>query len=279
MDLKLKDKVALVTGGAKGIGEGIARAFLAEGARVAVTGREAPDRTAFEEREGEESRFRFFRVEMTDANQVKDCVEEVIRSFGRLDIVVNNAGVNDAVGLRKSVEAFRLSLERNLVHYFSATRCALDELIENEGAIVNIGSKTALTGQGGTSGYAASNGAIHALTREWAADLASQGVRVNCVIPAEVITPQYEKWLEAAEDPEQALARLNASIPFRRRATTIEEVAATVVFLASPRSSHTTGQLVFVDGGYVHLDRALTSGVSHLKKSVLPPVADGSVGG
>ena len=123
---------------------------------------------------------------------------------------------------------------------------------------MNISSKTAVTGQGGTSGYASSKGAQLALTREWALELLPFGVRVNAVIPAEVMTPLYRKWLDTFPDPDHKLAGITAKIPLGKRMTTAEEIAWTVVFLLSERSSHTTGQQLFVDGGYVHLDRALS---------------------
>jgi NAD(P)-dependent dehydrogenase (short-subunit alcohol dehydrogenase family) len=100
---------------------------------------------------------------------------------------------------------------------------------------------------------------MNALTREWALDLAPHGIRVNCVIPAEVITPLYEKWLGSKPNPKEELERIRSSIPLEQRMTTAEEIAQTVVFVASPRSSHTTGQLLYVDGGYVHFDRACTN--------------------
>jgi NAD(P)-dependent dehydrogenase (short-subunit alcohol dehydrogenase family) len=99
---------------------------------------------------------------------------------------------------------------------------------------------------------------MNALTREWALDLARHGIRVNCVIPAEVMTPQYERWLKQRPDPAAALESIKRTVPLGRRMTTLREIADTVVFIASPRSSHTTGQLLYVDGGYVHLDRACT---------------------
>ncbi|WP_017921542.1 SDR family oxidoreductase, partial [Burkholderia gladioli] len=114
-----------------------------------------------------------------------------------------------------------------------------------------------LTGQGGTSGYCAAKGAVLSLTREWAASLAGDGVRVNAVIPAEVMTPLYESWLAGFDDPEAKLAAITQRIPFGKRMTTPEEIASTAVFLLSERASHTTGQWLFVDGGYTHLDRAL----------------------
>ena len=126
---------------------------------------------------------------------------------------------------------------------------------------MNIGSKCAVTGQGRTSGYVASKGAMNGLTREWALDLGRSGIRVNCVIPAEVITPLYERWLGTFPDPKAAREQVDLLVPFERRTTTPEEIADTVVFVASARSSHTTGQLLYVDGGYVHLDRACTQNV------------------
>jgi len=269
MELKLKNKIVLVSGGTRGIGLGIVRAFLAEGATVLATGRS--DAAVEEASKGMDAsarqRCHFNLLDMTDEASVSKLFETIEAEYKGLDILVNNAGVNDAVGLREPPSRFLGSLEKNLLHYFSCVHFALDGLIQKKGAILNIGSKTAVTGQGGTSGYAAANGGINALTREWAVDLAAHGIRVNCLIPAEVITPQYEAWLAQAPDPEEALRRLNQSIPFGNRTTTMEEIAAMAVFLCSPLSAHTTGQLIHVDGGYVHLDRAMTSGATHLKSS------------
>jgi L-fucose dehydrogenase len=135
---------------------------------------------------------------------------------------------------------------------------ALPHLKRARGSIVNIGSKTAVTGQGSTSGYASSKGAIMALTREWAVELLPYGIRVNTVIPAEVMTPLYRSWLDTFPNPEQKLELILSKIPLEKRMTTAEEIASMTVFLLSEKSSHTTGQHLFVDGGYVHLDRALT---------------------
>ena len=178
--------------------------------------------------------------------------------FGRIDGLVNNAGVNDSVGLEAgNYEDFIKSIHRNLTHYYLMAHHALPELKKSKGAIVNIGSKTSFTGQGGTSGYAAANGGRNALTREWAVELLPYSIRVNAVIVAECYTPLYERWINTVPNPEEKLQEITEKIPFEKRMTTAKEIADTVVFLLSDRSSHTTGQLLFVDGGYTHLDRAL----------------------
>lgn len=268
MNLELENKVVLITGGAKGIGEGITRAFAAEGAIACILGRNREEaETMVREESAKGNHVESYPAEMTDESAVEKAVAEIVSRHGKIDVIVNNAGGNDAVGLRHTPAQFRESLDKNIVSCFVLVHHALDHLIASKGNIVNIGSKCSVTGQGGTSGYAASKGAMNALTREWALDLGRHGVRVNCVIPAEVITPLYERWLAQAPDPAAALAQLNSTIPLGRRTTTVQEIADTVVFVASPKSSHTTGQLLFVDGGYVHLDRACTQPTSHLKTS------------
>jgi L-fucose dehydrogenase len=259
MNLELEQKVVLVTGGAKGIGEAITRAFAAEGAIVCILGRnpgEAAQLVAGLAAQGQKADA--FQCEMTDEAAVKSAVTAILAKYRRIDCVVNNAGVNDGVGLRQPVADFRASLEKNIVQCFVLVQLCLDALIASRGTIVNIGTKCAVTGQGGTSGYVAAKGAMNALTREWALDLSKHGIRVNCVLPAEVMTPLYERWLSSRPDPAAALEKIKGMIPLGRRMTTAEEIASTVVFVASPRSSHTTGQILFVDGGYVHFDRAAT---------------------
>jgi NAD(P)-dependent dehydrogenase (short-subunit alcohol dehydrogenase family) len=268
MNLELTNKVILITGGAKGIGAGITRAFAEEGAVACILGRNAKEADEIiAEQAAKGNRVESYSIEMTDEATIQKAIEEIMAAHGHIDAVINNAGGNDAIGLRHGTDDFRQSLEKNIVSCFALVHHALDPLIASRGVIINIGSKCAVTGQGGTSGYAASKGAMNALTREWALDLAHYGIRVNCVIPAEVITPLYERWLAQAPDPAMAREQLNQTIPFERRTTTVAEIADSVVFLTSPKSSHTTGQLIFVDGGYVHLDRACTQSTSHLKAS------------
>lgn len=260
MDLGLKDKVALVTGGSKGIGLGIVRSLIAEGAKVANVNRSTEEGQALEAEYAADGKDCFFiQGDLTDIDACRNAVEQTVRRFGRIDIIVNNAGVNDGAGLEDGPNAFVASLQRNLIHYYAIVHFALDALKKSQGCVINIGSKVCETGQGGTSGYAASKGGINGLTREWAVELAPHNVRVNAVLPAETWTPLYEKCLAAMPDPRAAKAEIEALIPLGRRFTTIEELADMAVFLASPKSSHTTGQIIYVDGGYTHFDRKCTA--------------------
>ncbi len=260
MDLQLKDKVVIVTGGAKGIGAAIVRALAAEGAIPVIVDRDADAATQLQsELKTRGTACGLIAVDLSTAENCSKSVEQAGVKFGRIDALVNNAGRNDKVGLEDgSPEEYVASLNRNLIHYYSMAHYALPHLKRSRGAIVNIGSKTAVTGQGSTSGYASSKGAIMALTREWAAELLPYGIRVNTVVPAEVMTPLYREWLDTFPNPEDKLKTILSKIPLEQRMTTAEEIAAMVVFLISSKSSHTTGQHLFVDGGYVHLDRALT---------------------
>ena len=260
MDLQLEGKVVLVTGGSKGIGEAIVRCLLAEGARVANINRSREEGVALEEEYAGQGKDCFFiQADLTSVAACQQSVEAVLEKYGRIDMVINNAGVNDSIGLEAGPAEFVKSLERNLVHYYAIVHHALDALRETKGSIVNIGSKVSITGQGTTSGYAAAKGGINSLTREWAVDLAADSIRVNAVLPAETWTPLYEKCLADLDNPEAARAEIAELVPLGRRFTTVEEIADMVVFLASPRSSHTTGQILLVDGGYTHLDRKYTS--------------------
>lgn len=261
MNLNLKNKVYIITGGSKGIGEGISRAVAKEGGIVVIATRTEGAVTTELVDELEASGADVHAI-IGDLQNIKNCenvIQATVEKYSRIDGIVNNAGMNDGAGLEDGPEAFRKSIELNLYHYYDLVHYALPWLKESKGAIVNISSKVALTGQGSTSGYAAAKGAQLALTREWAAELLPFSIRVNAILPAEVMTPLYRKWLDNTfDDPSAKEKEVTTKIPFEKRWTTKEEIAAMVVFLLSDRSSHTTGQFLFVDGGYVHLDRALT---------------------
>ncbi len=260
MNLQLKNKVVVITGGAKGIGAATARVCAEEGAIPVIVDRDPAA--------GEELRAAILKIpteafvigaDLTTPMNCSHAISETIRAYGRIDALVNNAGMNDRVGLETgSPESFCESLERNLFHYYNMAHFALPSLKQSRGCIVNISSKTAVTGQSGTSGYVAAKGAILSLTREWAAELLAYGIRVNAVLPAEVMTPHYRDWLHTFPNPGEKLTQIAAKIPLGNRMTTPEEIASMVAFLISDRAGHITGQHVFVDGGYVHLDRALT---------------------
>ena len=259
MDLGLKDKVILITGGAEGIGAAITKACLNERAIPVIINNDSPAVQGFAEslRAGD-ARFELITMLLENPATCKAAVEEALRRCGRIDALVNNAGVNDKVGLKSGdPEMFLASVKRNLWHYYSMAHYALPSLIQSQGSILNIASKTALTGQGGTSGYAASKGGVLALTREWAVELLPYLIRVNAIVPSEVLTPQYNRWLATFPNADEKLRSITARIPLGERMTSPTEIAATALFLLSSQSSHTTGQHVCVDGGYVHLDRAI----------------------
>lgn len=259
MELNLKDKVVIVTGGAKGIGNAVCRVLAAEGAIPVIVGRNEEDnREAVKEIKAKGGDGFFVTAELGMPEPAKKVVEETVRQFGRIDGLVNNAGANDGVGLENGdYDRFLKSLHTNMIHYYLLAHFTLPHLIDSKGSIVNITSKTAETGQGGASAYAAANGGRNALTREWAVELLKYQIRVNAVVVAESYTPLYESWIETFPDPEKKLKSITEKIPLEHRMTTPEEIANMVVFLLSDKSSHTTGQLIHVDGGYVHLDRAI----------------------
>jgi len=249
MDLQLKDKLIIVSGGSRGIGAGIVKALAAEGAIPVIIDRSIPEPSATPH----------YIAELTDPAACENAIRSIIEKYGRIDGLVNNAGVNDGVGLENGTyEQFIASLHKNLVHYYLLAKYALPELKKSKGAIVNISSKVAETGQGNTSAYAAANGGRNALTREWAVELLPYGIRVNAVIVAECWTPLYESWIKTVPNPEEKLKSIISKIPLEHRMTTAEEIANMATFLLSERSSHTTGQLIHVDGGYTHLDRAIS---------------------
>ncbi len=259
MDLYLQSKVILVTGGYSGIGEAIVREAANEGAIPIIVGRSGEKGKALEtELRSQGFECMAVQAELSEAVECQKAVVEALTRYGRIDALVNNAGLNDGVGLENgSPEKFMHSIQNNVFHYYCMAHYAREALKKSKGNIVNISSKTAITGQGGTSAYVASKAAQLGLTREWAVELLPYGIRVNAVVPAEVWTPLYEKWVNTFPDPRKKLASITKHIPLEKRMTTSEEIAYMTLFLISSRSAHTTGQYVFVDGGYTHLDRTV----------------------
>ncbi|CAN5321676.1 SDR family oxidoreductase [soil metagenome] len=255
MDLHLKDKVVLISGGAKGIGKAIALQLLEEGSTPVVLDK---DDEAGKTLVKEFPKVHFISVDLNDSFACKKAVEKAESTLGHIDGLVNNAGANDSVGLEKGTpQKFNQSMASNISHYYALAHYSLSFLKQTKGSIVNVGSKVALTGQGNTSGYAAAKGGILGLTREWAVELLPYSIRVNAVLPAEVWTPLYESWLDSFPDPMTKKLQIESNIPLGNRMTKPEEIANMVVFLLSDRCSHVTGQWISPDGGYVHLDRSI----------------------
>lgn len=257
MDLGLTAKVVIVTGGGAGIGAAISESLAAEGAIPVIFARRPPEPDWLKHLQSRCPQADWVQADLSKDQDCRRAVAQTRTRWGLVYGLVNNAGRNDGVGLDAGPDAFRASLDQNLLHYYTLAHLLAGDLKASRGAIVNIASKTAVTGQGTTSAYVAAKAAQLGLTREWAAALAPFGVRVNAVIPAEVMTPMYAAWLQSFPDPAAQLASITARIPLGHRMTEAAEIAATAVFALSPRAAHTTGQWLFVDGGYTHLDRAL----------------------
>ncbi|MEO0469864.1 MAG: SDR family oxidoreductase [Bacteroidota bacterium] len=260
MNLGLQDKIVVVTGAAGlagSIGATIVQSLADEGAIPVIICRSERGvgyAKALQEK-GIDSIF--LKVDLADPDQIEAAVAKIGEKYGRIDALINNVGVNDGAGLDAPIEAFMKSLQVNLVSFFAMTKYCLPYLKASKGNILNIGSKVALTGQGGTSGYAAAKGGVLGLTREWAVDLIGDGIRSNAIIIAESWTPAYKEWIDTLENGAEKLESIVSKIPLENRMTRPQEIADVCLFTISERSSHTTGQYITVDGGYVHLDRAL----------------------
>jgi len=261
MDLGLKNKVIIVTGSPSVIVVGIVRVLSEEGAVVAIVGRSREDNLKLEN-ELVKSSGDLFSVE-ADLGEPAACekaVEAIVQKYGRIEGLVNNAGVHDPVVPESgNYERFMESLYNNLVDYYLMAHCALPYLKISKGAIVNINPKTTETGQGNTSAHAAAHGGRNALTREWAVELLKYGIRVNAVIVSTYYTPEYESWIRTLKNPNEKTKEIIAKISSETGMTKPSEIAHAVAFLLSDKSSHTTGQLIHVDGRYVHLEEALAN--------------------
>lgn len=258
MDLKIKNKVCIITGGAKGIGYGIAKLWAEEGGIPVIFSRSALVKEHAQILQNLCADYGFYQIDLRNCDDIADLVAKVVSRYGGIYALVNNAGANDNLHIEDTpLSGFIQSYENNLFHYYAMTKEVLPFIKKEQGSILNIVSKTGLTGQGRTSAYASAKAAQMGLTREWACAFAKDNVRVNAIAPAEVMTPLYEKWLQNFPNPKEQYQKIAKTIPLGHRFTTIEEIACTAVFTLSPLASHTTGQILHPDGGYVHLDRAL----------------------
>jgi len=228
MDLGLKNKVIVITGDCRGMGEGIVRVLAGEGAIVAIVGRNQPENLKLqEEMEKTGSVAYTVTADLAEPAACEKSINAIAQKFGRIEGLVNNACVNEGVGWEAGRnERFMEDLHNNLAHYYLMAHYTVPYLKKSKGAIVNINSKTAETAEGNMSAYAAANGGRNALTREWAVELLKYDIRVNAVIVAGSNTPE-------------------------NRMTIPGEIAHVVAFLLSEKSSHTTGQLIHVGGDYL----------------------------
>jgi NAD(P)-dependent dehydrogenase (short-subunit alcohol dehydrogenase family) len=245
---RLQGKVAIVTGGNAGIGEAIAKLFAQEGAAVVVTGRrkEELDRVVNEIRRGQ-GRASAVAGSVTDEGHVREVVAQTVRTYGRIDVLVNNAGVGEFGKLLHETEdtVWHQVLDVNLTGVFRMTRAAIPEMLKGgSGAIVNISSIASLVGIPTCSVYSASKGGLDAMSRGIAVDYAAQGIRCNLVNPGLIDTPMAASLLENRE----AAAEVLSHYPIRRPGKP-EEVAKMVLYLASDDAAWVTGQTFTIDGG------------------------------
>jgi len=249
--MKLHDKVAVVTGGSKGIGLGCARVFARHGAKVVLAARGEEAGSAAEKELADAGHTALFvPTDVTREQDVRALIDASVERFGRLDCLVNNAGWHPpAMTIDETgVEEFEQLLRLNLTSTFMGCKFAVPHLRQTRGSIVNMSSEVALIGQAAAPSYVATKGGLISLTRALALDLAPDGVRVNAVCPAGVMTPLMREWADTQYDPEAALAMVDSWHPIGRMAT-IEEIGEVCAFLASDEAAFVTGQVICPDGG------------------------------
>jgi NAD(P)-dependent dehydrogenase (short-subunit alcohol dehydrogenase family) len=248
--VKLQGKVAVITGGTDGIGKAIAVTFAKEGAKIMMVGRdEKKGQTALEEvrRFGEAT---YFKGDVSDSSQVRRLVDETIRKYGKIDVLVNNAAVCPPGSVvTTSEETWDQVIGVNLKGVFLCSKYIVPHMQKTGGgAIVNIGSINSLMAMENEAAYDASKGGVLMLTRAMALDFAKEGIRVNCICPGAIETPMLKTSLETSLDPKAARESLTAKHPLRRTGTP-NEVAQAALFLATDASSFVTGAVIPVDGG------------------------------
>jgi meso-butanediol dehydrogenase / (S,S)-butanediol dehydrogenase / diacetyl reductase len=251
-ELRLKDKVAIVTGGASGIGKAVSELFAGEGAKVVIADiDENNGNAAAEQIKGRGGEAVFICTNITSGESIMNMVDSTIEKFGKLDILVNNAGIDIANKVTETSEAdWNKTMDINLKSVFLTCKYAIPHMIENGGGrIVNVGSVLAVVASPNQAAYTASKGGVVAMSRQIAYDYADKGIRVNCICPGDTMTPMNKQWLESTEDPQKTLEFFSSRYPMKRFAEPIEQ-ATVILFLASDDSSFVTGQSIPVDGGF-----------------------------
>ncbi len=248
--MKLKDKVAIVTGSSKGIGEGIARVFHREGAKVVVVCRSVKEGAKMAEELGaSRGQAIFIKTDLTVEEQIRRMIDQTVEHFGQLDILVNNAGYHISKNVEETTEAeWKFIQDTNLRSTFLCSKYAIPHLRKTRGNIINISSMVGVVGQPNAGAYSATKGGQIAMTKGMAIDFAPDGIRVNVICPGWIQTPLVEDWFSQQKDPEAARQYIYAQHPLGRIGT-IEECGTVAAFLASEEASFVTGAVIAVDGG------------------------------
>lgn len=250
--MRFQDKVAIVTGGAKGIGAGCVKILSKEGGNVAILDidSQASEQLCHEINEQGRGRAFFIPCDISNREQLKGAIDEAANQWGRLDCLVNNAGIHPPATTLEATtpELLHKVFQVNFDSTFFACQFALPHLKKSRGTIINMSSMTAVLGQKHSTAYAASKGAQLSFTKALAIELGPDGIRVNAVLPSNVDTPLMLEWANTLEDPDSALQQI-ADLQVFGRMASIEEIGRVVLFLATEDSSFVTGQGIEVEGG------------------------------
>ena len=248
--MKLKDKVAIVTGSTRGIGQGIAQVFSREGACVSVVARseEAGEKMA-DELGARKNRAIFIKTDVSDSTSVQNMIKTTVDTFGKLDILVNNAGYHISKNVEEtSEEEWEFIINTNLRSTFLCSKYALPHLRKTKGCIITISSMVGLVGQSNAGAYSATKGGQIAMSKGMALDFAKDGVRVNVICPGWIQTPLVDDWFGQQDDEKKARDYIFKAHPLGRIGTS-EECGLAALYLASNDAAFVTGITLNIDGG------------------------------
>ncbi len=248
--MRLKDKIAIVTGSSKGIGEGIARVFSQEGAKVVVVCRtEDAGKKMAEEFGASQGKAIFLKTDVTISESIQNMINTTVKTFGKLDILVNNAGYHISKNVEETSEKeWEFIINTNLRSTFLCSKYAIPHLRKTRGNIINISSMVGLVGQPNAGAYSATKGGQIAMSKGMAIDFAPDGIRVNVICPGWIQTPLVEDWFSQQKDPEAARKYIFGQHPLGRIGT-IEECGKAALYLASDDAGFVTGITLDIDGG------------------------------